>query len=103
MTTSTQEKQFHRAMVNIYEEARRKYGYNATYLLQMIGEYGGLEAAKRLLAKDTISEGFGTLRLYDRLDLTVEAHVIKPEFVSLFTPEEIDIARRRLADVGYKG
>lgn len=98
---TNEEKQFHKAMVNIYEEAKRKYGYNAIYLLQMIGEYGGVEAAKRLLAKENVSEGFGTLQLYDRLDLTVEAHVVKPEFASLFTPEEIAIAKRRLADVHY--
>ena len=34
-------------------------------------------------------------------DLTVEAHVIREEFQSLFTPEEIATAKRRLDEYGY--
>lgn len=97
-----QETRFHRAMVNIYQEAKRACNYNATYFLGMVSEHGGLEAAKRLLATETVSDGFGTLLLCCRLDLTVEAHVIKPEFAELFTPEEIAIANLRLEEYGYK-
>src|SRR5215207_4204791 len=44
-------------------------------------------------------------RLYEmwqhqRLDLTVEAHVLKPEFQHLFSPQELDIARSRLREYG---
>lgn len=97
-----QEIQFHRAMINIYPEAKRDCNYNATYFLRMVTDHGGLEAAKRLLATETVSDGFGTLLLCGRLDLTVEAHVIKPEFAVLFTPEEIAIANHRLEEYGYK-
>ena len=98
---TNQEKQFHQAMVDIYEEARRKYKYNATYLLANDWRIWWRGSSQAPACKGDLSEGFGTLRLYDRLDLTVEAHVLKPEFASLFTAEEIDVAKKRLAAVGY--
>ena len=61
------EKLFHRAMVNIYEVAKR--GCDNHLLFRMVLDHGGLEAAKQLLAKSEPSEGFGTLLLCGRLDL----------------------------------
>ena len=37
------ERRFNRAMVAIYETAKRELGYNATRFLQMLSEHGGLE------------------------------------------------------------
>lgn len=96
------EAQFHQAMVDIYVVAKRDCKYNATYFLTMVTEHGGLEAARRLLANTSVSDGFGTLLLCGRLDLTVEAHVLKPEFRELFTSEEIAVAAKRLQEFGYK-
>jgi hypothetical protein len=92
---------FHQAMIDIYKTAKRDLNYTASYFIQMISELGGLETARRLLAKDELSEGFTELYLRDRLDLTMEAHVIKPEFRPLFTPQEIAIAEQRLRDMDY--
>ena len=89
-------------MVGIYEVAKRELNYNAAYLLRMISDYGGLGAAKRLLAMDKPADGFTTLWTHQRLDLSVEAHVIQPEFAPLFTPEEIAIAKARLKEYGFK-
>jgi len=88
-------------MIGVYEQAKRDCNYNATYFLRMVTDFGGLEAARRLLATDAPSEGFGTLFLCGRLDLTVEAHVIRPEYAELFTEEQIASARQRLVDNGY--
>lgn len=96
------EAQFHQAMIDIYVTAKRDCKYNATYFLSMVTEHGGLEAARRLLASEAVSDGFGTLLLCGRLDLTVEAHVLKPEFRPLFTPEEITVATKRLQEFNYK-
>jgi hypothetical protein len=41
------------------------------------------------------------LRQIRRLDISVEAYVLRPEFAPLFTTEEMEIARRRLRDFGY--
>ena len=92
------EKQFHQAMVNIYVTAKRECNYTATVFIGMVSKHGGLEAARRLLATDKPSDGFGTLLLHQRLDLSLEAHVIKPKFAELFTPEEIETARNRLEE-----
>ena len=100
--TSDLEGQFHEAMVDIYEVAKREICYTATYLLQMVLEHGGLAAARRLLAMGKPSDGFTTLWMNQRLDLSVEAHVIKPEFAALFSPEEIEIAQARLQEYGFE-
>lgn len=91
------ERRFHRAMVEIYETAKRDLGYNATRFLRMVSERGGLAAARQLLWSDQISDGFETLRSHGRLDLTVEAHVLKEEYAELFTEEDRQRARDRLA------
>ena len=96
------EERFNQAMLDIYKIAKSDINYSANYFLQMVSELGGLEAARRLLAKTELSDGFAELYLHDRLDLTVEAHVIRPEFRALFTAEELRIAEKRLRDMDYK-
>jgi hypothetical protein len=95
------QKRFHEAMLGVYKSAKREINYTATYFLQMVSEVGGLEAARRLLAKSDLSDGFTELYLNDRLDLTVEAQVVKPEYRTLFNDEELAIAEKRLAELGY--
>jgi len=97
------EEQFHRAMVDVYERARREAGYNAARFLGMVSEVGGLETAHRLLKSTEPSEGFVALWSKGRLDLSVEAQALRPDFVGLFAPEELERARKRLDAVGYKG
>ena len=88
-------------LTGIYDESARSLNYKATYLLAMLRERGALTTARHLLHKEGVSEGFTKLWEAKRLDLTVEAIVLKPEYASLFSPEERDIARRRLAEVNY--
>jgi hypothetical protein len=85
------------AMMEIYERAGHELGYWATRYLQMLRRLGGLETARRLLAARTTSDGYARLREEGRLDLTVEAYVLRPEFNPLFTARELDRARARLA------
>jgi len=92
--------EFHQAMVRIYAEAK-KVNYNATRFIQMVGNEWGLASAHQLLRGALPSEGFETLRSVGRLDLTVEAHVLKPEFRRLFSPDELAVARTRLIACGY--
>ena len=96
------EKRFDRAMREIYVTAKRECGYNATRFLQLVSEKGGLVAAKQLISKPGGTEGFTTLWQCRRLDLSVEAHVLKPEYESLFTDEERRMCRERLEEFGYK-
>jgi hypothetical protein len=92
---------FDRAMHDI-SNASIKDGYFPAYFLQMLGRYGGVETARRLLAKNDIQSGLNRLWEEGLLDQSMEAHVIKPEFQCLFTDEEIAEAKRRLDELGYR-
>lgn len=96
------ELQFHQAMVAICETAKRDLGYNATRFLQMVSEHGGLATARQLLRSDQPSDGFTTLWAHDRLDLTVETHVLKHEYLTLFTYTDRQQARGRLELYGWR-
>ena len=95
----TLEKQFEQEMIDIYVTAKKECGYTASRFLQLLSTKGGLAAAKQLISKRT--EGFTILWEHGRLDLSVEAHVLKPEYQTLFTPEERQLCKDRLIDVGY--
>src|SRR3954467_1272099 len=90
------ERQFEAGMFEIYERAGHEVGYWATRYLQMLRRRGGLATARHLLHPPVESAGYAALREAGRLDLTVEALVLKPEFEPLFTADELASARRRL-------
>jgi hypothetical protein len=96
------ESQFHEAMKEIYKRALDECSYPANRFLSMIAEKGGLETAKTLLATNKPSEGFTVLWERGRLDLTLEAVVVKKEFDALFTEEQKNTAKKRLKEYGYK-
>lgn len=95
------ESKFHGEMVGIYQSAK-KLKYNASYFRQMVCEKGGYLTAKHLIYTDTPSDGFTTLWELGRLDLSVEAHVIKPQYHPLFTEDERRRCINRLESYGYK-
>ena len=97
----TLEKHFEQDMIDIYMTAKKECGYNASRFLQMLGTMGGLAAAKQLISKPGGTDGFTTLWEHGRLDLSVEAHVLKPEYTELFTDEERRMCRERLEQFGY--
>jgi hypothetical protein len=101
MRESRLELRFHEEMVNIYRRAKAECHYNANRFLQMVSETGGLGAARSLLAASVLSDGFTALWQCGRLDLTVEALVIKSPWCTLFTDYELAIARKRLEELGY--
>ena len=78
--------------------AKKECRYNPTRFNQMLSKYGGVDTAKRLIASalafGNTSDGFGTLYLCGRLDLTFEDSVCKAEFAPLFSAEEIAYCRR---------
>jgi hypothetical protein len=86
-------------MLRLYEEAQAVFV--PARLLMMIGEHGGLWTAQRLLDAPHVAEGFVKLWEAGRLDLAVEAVVLEEEWASLFTPDQLTTARRRLEDEGY--
>lgn len=91
---------FEAAMKNLYVRAKDEAGYEATVYLRMLADYGGLETARRLLATSSVSDGFVALWERGRVDLAVENVVLRPEFSTLFSDDELDVARRRLREYG---
>lgn len=96
------EMKFHEEMKNIYFSGKREIGYNAARFWQLVCDKGGVQAAKILIAKDGGSDGFVTLWENKRLDLSVEAHVLDPEYRDLFTDAERQICKERLESYGYE-
>lgn len=96
------ERKFNIAMKEIYETAKRECGYNATRFMQLVAEKGGIATAKQLIRKPGGTDGFATLWECGRLDLSVEACVLKEEYKELFTDEERKICSKRLLEFGYK-
>jgi hypothetical protein len=97
------EQQFHEAMLGIFEQARMlRPPYIAHGFRQMVNQHGGKEAADRLLAKSTPSEGFTELFLRgpENLRISVEYLVLQSPWRNLFDQEQLGVARRRLIDVG---
>ncbi|SEP88043.1 hypothetical protein SAMN04488583_1340 [Mycobacterium sp. 88mf] len=93
--------EFAQRMKAVYDRGRSEAGYPASYFLSMLAQYGPQDTAHRLLASPAISDGFAELWERRRLDLTVEAIVIEPQFAELFSEGEIEVARRRLEQFGY--
>src|SRR5690606_712520 len=94
--------EFGRAMKELYERAKSEADYTATYFLGMLAELGPLGTARKLLNAPAVSDGFANLWERGRLDLTMEALVLDPRFAALFAEEELERARTRLAQFGYR-
>jgi hypothetical protein len=89
--------EFEEEMYSTYREAKRVCKYNATRFLQMLGECGGVETARRLLATGSAMQtGLEELWLCNRLDLSVEAKVLLPKYQHLFSHELRRTAAERL-------
>ena len=100
MNEETLRQQFHQAMLRIYDECSQ-FGYRPTRFRQMVNREGGWEAARTLLRSETLSDGFARLWEENRLDLTVEALVLREPWRRLFTDAELAQAARRLEEMGY--
>ena len=99
---TTLEKRFEQDMISIYTTAKKECGYNAVRFMQLVAEKGGVAAAKQLISKNGGTDGFATLWEHGRLDLSVEAHVLKDEYRDLFTDDERKMCRDRLLEFGFK-
>ncbi|HEY0411695.1 MAG TPA: hypothetical protein VGD66_00965 [Allosphingosinicella sp.] len=67
----------------------------------MLTKYGGIDTARQLIRGAAATTGFQKLWENKRLDLSVEALILKAEWRGLFSAEEHRIARKRLRDYGY--
>ncbi len=94
------EDNFQTHILDQHRIAKEATGYKAPLFKRMVNERGALQAAKDLLnGPNRISEGLTNLVLYGRLDLSLEANVIKHEWRSLFNVEQLETAVRRLNEL----
>lgn len=92
---------FDDAMRNVYRSALAECGYRATRFLQVVAAHGGVSAAKQLLHAPGYPEGLTKLWELGRLDLSMEALILKKPWDDLFTEEDRRVAHKRLRDLGY--
>ncbi|MCT2347531.1 HNH endonuclease [Niallia taxi] len=91
--------ELHKALLEAAKNAK-KLGYNPHIFNQMLATEGGYSVAKKLIHKT--STGFEKLWTLDRLDLTTEAVILQDNFRPLFSEKELEIAKTRLSNFGYK-
>ncbi|HVP58637.1 MAG TPA: hypothetical protein VMU02_11110 [bacterium] len=94
---------FEYEMLELYRRASEECGLRSPSFLRLVNLVGGVAAAKQLLQPGPTPVGLTRLSGIGRLDLSIEALVAsQSKWQSLFTPEEIEIARRRLDELHWK-
>lgn len=97
----TLEKRFDEELIKTCEIAQKEYGYNPTRFLQLVSRFGGVKTAKEIIRKNNISDGFDKLQKANRIDLTMEAIIVKKEYAELFTDDEVNSCFDLLCEYGY--
>lgn len=97
MKISNPQPEFTDYLLELARRSNEELHYHPGYFIKMVKSLGGVNAAKTLLAQPTEAEGFSILRRLGRLDLSMEAAVLEPRWSSMFLPEELAVARARLA------
>jgi len=84
----------------VFKETSRicsvQYGYNPTRFLQMLENKGPVQTAIELVMAPRIHEGFIKLLELNRLDLTVEAIILRQPYCNLFPEEVLKKAKEKL-------
>lgn len=92
---------FHEAMVELYRRAKCEIHYTARYFIHLVSNDGGCETARYLLDTKEPSDSYVVLWEHGRLDLSVEAEVLRPRWHDLFNDEQRATAVRRLREYGF--
>jgi hypothetical protein len=101
LTLSDLQAEFQEALRGLLRESR-EIDPLSLYMLKRLDEEGGLPMAKRVLASSAQQTGLMRLWREERLEISVEALVLRPEFRVLFSADELSEARKRLSVLGYK-
>lgn len=90
-----------RALIESYKRAHSEAGYHAPWFAEMIHDRFGYDTATYLIRSTQPSKGFTNLWERKRLDLTVEALIIRPEWAPLFSEDDLQRAHKRLLEYHY--
>ena len=88
------------AFEDAHAVAQSELGFGMPMLLRMADERGAAQAARATLASE--DDTFTKLFMCGRLDISVEAIVLREVFRPLFTDVELQCARERLLASNYE-
>ena len=83
------------------QRAEGEYGCKMTRLIQTIERFGVVKTAQEILRKRRTSDQFNRLVEVGQIALTMEATLVKGEYASLFTDEEVNACYELLCENGY--
>jgi hypothetical protein len=95
-------RRFEAAFHAAYEAWRSEVRYTWRRYKPMVRTYTAVGTVRRQVVKKGVSPGFRKLYEAGRLDLTMEALVLQPDFAPLFDVPVQSAARQRLRDHGAK-
>lgn len=81
--------------------AENDYECKMTRLLLNIEKFGAVRTIQEILRKGRTSDCFDKLVKANRIDLTMEAVIVKPKYAELFTDEEVNSCYELLCEYGY--
>lgn len=95
------EKKLQQEVIKNCEIAEKDYGCKMTRFVQTIERFGIVRTVQEILRKGRLSDCFGQLLEEGRLDLTMEAVIVKSTYAQLFTDEEVNNCYDLLCENGY--
>lgn len=94
-------KDFTAALLSVIDAAQTECGVRQARLRQNAETYGGVSAAKDYIKRNRVSDGFDALKAAKRLDLSMEALVVSPQYHAQFTDEEVNACFSLLCGADY--
>lgn len=94
------ENSFTAALLEQLHMAAKICGVEETRLWKQAEALGGVKAVKQMLSRRQETRQFEPLKKLKRLDLSVEALVVKGKYASLFTDEEVNACLDALLEGG---
>lgn len=101
LTMNHLENQFTTALLEQLSKAKEACGVEETRLRQQAEALGGVKAVQQMLQRRQATRQFEPLKNKKRLDLSVEALVVKGKYGSLFTDDEVNTCLDALLEAGY--
>lgn len=95
------EKKLQDEVIKNCEIAEKEYGCKMTRFLETINRFGIVRTAQEILRKGRTSDCFNKLVEEGRIELTMEATIVKAQYSELFTDEEVNACYDLLCEKGY--
>ena len=95
------EKKLQAEVIKNCEIAEKEYNCKMTRLIETINRFGIVRTAQEIIRKGKTSDCFSKLVEVGRIDLTMEAELVKSKYSELFTDEEVNACYDLLCENGY--